>query len=312
MVDGRRKTVNSPHKNFAHIFCENCASLVFMLEQHPDPGGPRWSVERRLALVTARLQWEGRVNRGDLVRRFGISPNQATADFKRFEALFPGALVYDPKSKTYRAGHGLPPASPADADALLRDLRLVGEGVIPGDELVLASTPALAMAEAPVRAAPVEVLRCVLAAIRTRAVLRGIYQSFSTPERRQRLLEPHALVFDGFRWHARSRDAQDGTYKDFVLGRLTDIEIGPAQEAAVVDDADWLQRVALDIRPHPALTSSQREAVEADYGMCGGRLVLRCRRAVAYYTRRRLGLMSGHAMREAAEQHIILHGETDL
>lgn len=283
-----------------------------MLEEHPDPDGPRWSVERRLALVTARLQWEGRVNRGDLVQRFGISPNQASADLKRFAALFPGALVYDPKAKTYRAGPGLPPATPADADALLRDLRLMGEAVIPGNELALANIPALAMAEAPVHAVAAEVLRCVLAAIRTRAVLRGSYQSFSTPEWRQRVLEPHALVFDGFRWHARSRDAQDGAYKDFILGRLTAVKIGPAQEAAVVDDADWLQLVALDIRPHPALTSSQRDAVEADYGMCGGQLVLRCRKAVVYYTKRRLGLVSGHAMREAAEQHIVLHGETDL
>jgi len=196
-----------------------------MLEEHLDPGGPRWSVERRLALVTARLQWEGRVNRGDLVQRFGISPNQASADLKRFAALFPGSLVYDSKAKTYRAGPGLPPATSADADALLRDLRLVGEAIIPEDELALASIPALGMTEAPARAASAEVLRCVLAAIRTRAVLRGSYQSFSTPERQQRVLEPHALVFDGFRWHVRSRDAQDGAYKDFVLGRLMAVEV---------------------------------------------------------------------------------------
>jgi hypothetical protein len=270
---------------------------------------PRWSVERRLALVMSRLQWEGRVNRGDLVERFGISPNQATADLKRFATLFPGALVYDPKGKTYRAGADLRPAMAGDAEALLRDLRLVAEGVLPGDEMALASVPAIALADTPIRAVPPDVLRCVLTAIRTRAVLRGAYQSFSSPERRWRVLEPHALVFDGFRWHARSRDAEDRAYKDFVLGRLTAVEVGEAGEAAAMQDADWLHFVELDVRPHPALTGSQRLAVEADYGMLDGRVLLRCRKAVAYYTKRRLGLVAGHEAREAVEQHIVLHAE---
>src|SRR3954471_3816131 len=111
---------------------------------HVDPSdsaSPRGSVERRLALVTARLQWEGRANRGDLVERFGISPNQATADVKQFAALFPGALIYDPKPKTHRAGPGLPTAATAEADALLRELRLVGESVLPGNAVSLASIP---------------------------------------------------------------------------------------------------------------------------------------------------------------------------
>ena len=195
---------------------------------------------------------------------------------------------------------------------LLRDLRLVAEAALPQNAVMLATVPAIALAEAPLRVIPPEVLRCVLAAIRSRAVLRGDYQSFASPERRRRVLEPHALVFDGFRWHARSRDGEDGAYKDFVLGRLSSLEVGPAGEAALMNDADWQQFVALDIRPHPALTTAQRRAVEADYGMSGGRLVLRCRKAVVYYTKRRLGLVVGHADREAADQHIVLHDEAIL
>ncbi len=271
--------------------------------------GGREEVERRLALVMSRLQWEGRVNRGDLVERFGISPNQATADLKHFATLFPGSLVYDPKAKTYRAGGGLRPATDGDTEMLLRDLRLVAEGVLPGDEIALASAPAIALADSPARAVPPDVLRGVLTAIRTRAVLRGAYQSFSSPERRWRALEPHAIIFDGFRWHARSRDAEDGFYKDFVLGRLTKVEVGPAGEAATMLDADWLHFVQLDVRPHPALTASQQLAVQADYGMSEGRVLLRCRKAVAYYTKRRLGLVPGHEARAATDQHIVLYAE---
>ena len=273
---------------------------------------PRWSVERRLALVLARLQWDGRVNRSDLVRRFGISPNQATADLRRFAHAYPGALVYDPKGKVYRAGPHVPQPTPDDTARLLRDLRLVAEGVLPGDETALAAVPLVAAADAPARPAAPPVLRAVLAAIRTRAVLRAQYQSFSSPEPRQRTMEPHALVFDGFRWHARSRDADDGAYKDFVLGRLAEVRVDEAGSAEPVQDLDWLEYVDLDVRPHPALTLSQRRAVESDYGMVGGRVVLTCRRAVVYYTKQRLGLTPGHERRKANEQQIILNSETEF
>ena len=168
------------------------------------------------------------------MKQFVISPNQATGDLKQFVTLYPGALVYDPRRKNYDTGPGLPAATTADTVALLRDLRLVVEAVLHAEGIVLANIPAIALANTPARAAPVEVLRCVLAAFRTRAVLRGAYQSFASPNQRRRTLVPHALVFDGFRWHARSRDVEDGAYKDFVLGRLTAVELGPAEEPASV------------------------------------------------------------------------------
>ena len=264
-----------------------------------------------MALVLARLQWEGRVNRSDLVARFGISPNQATADLRRFGELYPGALAYDAKEKTYRAGLGLPDPVQDDAEQVLRDLRLVAEGVLPGDEVMLASVPTLAVASAPSRPAAPAVVHAVLAAIRARAVLHVTYQSFSASEPRPRHIEPHALVFDGFRWHARSRDADDGTYKDFVLGRLSNTSIDGFGTAMPVRDTDWDALVDLDLRPHPALSPSQRNAVEADYGMTDGRVVLTCRKAVSYYTKRRLGLAPGHETRPAHEQHVVLHAELD-
>lgn len=269
---------------------------------------PRWSVERRLDFVASRLSWEGRINRADLVERFGVSPNQATADLKRFEALNPGALVYDTRAKAYRAGPAWVRPDLADAAALLRDLRLVAEGVLEPGGSVLATPPALAMAEPPIRAAPPAVLVAVLAAIRDRRALSAIYQSFSAPEPRRRRLEPHALVFDGFRWHARARDVEEDRFKDFVLGRLGAPEDAGNARGEAGDDAAWHTRVTLDIRPHPGLSDAQRAAVEADYGMEDGRLTVTCREAVVYYVKRRLGLTEGHELRKPADQHIILAG----
>jgi hypothetical protein len=141
----------------------------------------RWSVERRLAFIETRLTWEGRINRLDLVSRFGISPNQATADLKRFEAGNPGALVYDTRVRTYRAGPGLALATASMASDLLRDLRLIAEGVQAPEEGALAAPPPTEVAEPPVRVAAPDLLEVVVAAIRERREMSADYQSFSSP-----------------------------------------------------------------------------------------------------------------------------------
>jgi predicted DNA-binding transcriptional regulator YafY len=279
----------------------------------PDyPTSPRWSVERRLAFIGSRLTWEGRINRLDLVSRFGISPNQATADIKRFQALHPGALAYDTRAKTYRAGAALPAPDAGAASDLLRELRLIAEGMQAPDEGTLAFPPAAELAEPPVRVAPPEVLTAVITAIRERRAFSADYQSFSSPDIRRRRLEPHALVFDGFRWHARARDVDEGGFRDFVLGRLSaPVLEGPAGGNAV-DDAEWTSRTELEIAPNPRLEPPQRRAVAADYGMTGDRLILRPRTAVLYYVKRRLGLTEGHDARPPNDQHIVLVSERRL
>jgi predicted DNA-binding transcriptional regulator YafY len=143
-------------------------------------------------------------------------------------------------------------------------------------------------------------------AIRDGRALRARYQSFSTPEPRVRTLEPHALVFDGFRWHARARDVEEDRFKDFVLGRLSEPADNGAASAGQADDVEWNTMVTLEIRPHPDLSETQRAAVEADYGMADGRLTLTCRKAVAYYVKRRLGLTAGHELKTPEDQHVVL------
>lgn len=269
----------------------------------------RWSVERRLDYIAARLKWEGRINRADLVERFGVSPNQATADLKRFETLHPGALRYDTRAKTYRAGRGLPPADMAAAMDLLRELRLIAEGMLPAAGSLLASPPPAEAAEPPLRAVPPAVLAAVLGSIRERRILECVYQSFSAPEPRLRRLEPHALVFDGFRWHARARDADEDRFRDFVLGRLSRAALAGSATSGSADDPEWNARTELEIAPHPDLARHQRAAIAADYGMIDERLVLTPRVAVAYYVKRRLGLTEGHQARSSADQHIVLVSE---
>jgi len=281
-----------------------------MSESDESPPGAtptlRWSVEQRVAFAAQRLYWDGTINRDDLMRRFGVSANQATADLARLKDAYPDGFAYDTVARRYRAQDLFLPHE-ADPARLLRELRLVAEGHLDPKDSVLASVPALAIAEVPERAVDAAVLRRVLTAIRDRQAIGAHYVSFQRPGERRRVLSPHALVFDGFRWHVRAHDAGDDTFKDFVIARLSHVAPVGTWQRVPAEDAAWNRLVTLEIAPHPGLDPHQRRVIARDYGMdAKQRLMLRVREAVLFYVRRRFGLTEGHEKRPAREQHIVL------
>jgi len=195
----------------------------------------------------------------------------------------------------------------ADPTLLLRELRLIAEGHFDSRDAMLASVPPLVVAEVPGRSVNAGTLRAILLAIRERHAISASYVSFQRPGERQRVLSPHALVFDGFRWHVRAHDAGDDTFKDFVIARLSRVADAGAWRRVPAEDAAWNHMVTLVIGPHPELNAHQRRVIARDYGMdARHRLVLQVREAVLFYVRRRLGLTDGHEERPSREQHIVL------
>jgi len=278
----------------------------------PD-GGFRWSVERRLAFIEERLFWLGETNRADLVRQFGVSLGQASADIARYLALAPQGLAYDKSAKRYVAGDDFKPVlSPPDANRLLGELQLVERGILPADETTLGTTPSFAATPLPERTIDAFVLRLVLRAIRAGAALDTFYQSMSRPEAVRRTIEPHALAHDGFRWHARAFDRESGAFRDFVLGRLSKPRLAGQARARPEDDVDWRTFITLQIAPHPGLTPAQAKAIAIDYGIRGRSAALKVRRALLFYALRRLGLDVAPESRRPNEQHIVLLNRADI
>jgi len=265
----------------------------------------RWAVEARLDFLERKLFWEGTANRRDLIERFGVSEQQASSDLTRYQTMAPDNLVYDKSAKTYRASDAFAPILyKPDPDRLLADFRLLAEGAMGVEALPMA--PPLDVARAPSRAVDAAVLRTMLTAIRERRRLSVDYTSFTRPDARRRTIEPHALAFDGFRWHARARDVEDGAFKDFVLGRLARPSLGADATSTGEDDPEWTTIVTLVIAAHPNLSDAQRKAVEMDYGMRRGRAEIEVRKALLYYTKKRLGLDLKSGARKAEDQHIVL------
>ncbi|MGH7160602.1 MAG: WYL domain-containing protein [Acetobacteraceae bacterium] len=278
-----------------------------MSESGESDGRPqwRWSVEQRLQFAARRLYWDGTINREDLVSRFGVSQNQATADLAKLREAYPDTFAYDTVAKCYRAGEGFRPKE-ADAATLLAELRLLAEGYLGPGASVLSSPPSLALAAVPERAVSEGVLRRLLGAISARGAVAARYVSFQRPGISRRILSPHALVFDGFRWHVRAHDAGDDRFKDFVIARLSDPRAAGTRRRGPEADRAWERQVTLVIVPHPGLNSHQRRVIARDYGMERGRLRVTVREAVLFYVKRRFGLTEGHEKRPAQEQHIVL------
>jgi hypothetical protein len=66
-----------------------------------------WATDRRLDYIAWRLSARGEVQRGDIMRVFGVSMAQASGDIAKFERAHPGVMEYDRTARHYRpSGHG--------------------------------------------------------------------------------------------------------------------------------------------------------------------------------------------------------------
>ena len=270
----------------------------------------RWGVEQKLHFIEFRLFWEGHVNRSDLIEKFGVSPNQASGDLNRYIALAPDNMVYDKSGKTYVRSPAFKPLFlKPDASQYLSQVRSIAEGLIAPEDAWIGNLPAFGVTPVPARGIDPVVLRSIVIAIRRHEAIEVLYQSMSAPDPEWRWIAPHALAFDGFRWHARSFCEKSGEYRDFVISRILETCQTRAAKKPAISDAAWDEVVDLEAGPHPDLSSNQKKVIELDYGMVNGSVMIPVRRALLYYALKRLGLDVDPSVRRPQDQQIILLGE---
>ena len=249
-----------------------------------------WGAERRNAFIEFRVFWHGRINRSDLMETFGISLQQASLDLSGYADKWKRNLVYDKSQRAYVRGKNFTPhfITPS-AEDYFAQLRAVDQGLVSREQSWISVFPGYGATPTPARGVAPETLRDVLAAIHEPAALQVTYQSMSGPEPSARWIEPHALAFDGFRWHARAFCQNDQVFKDFLLSRIVEIGKQGLVTSDPQADSDWHREVVLEIGPHPDLSPTQRRAIEMDYGMDDGRTQIPVRRALLFYALKRLG-----------------------
>lgn len=258
--------------------------------------GARWGQERRLEFIDYRLKWDGQINRSNLTDFFGISVPQASLDLTEYTKLAPDNLEYDASARVYRATRYFQSIfATSSLERYLDDLlRVTIQPEVPygsflGWHYSVAAVPRL------LRRLDTEVVGEILRAIRENGSVWVTYQSMSDPEGSKRKLTPHALVHDGFRWHARAYCHKRKEFRDFLLSRIVHAEnAGLAQERIDID-IEWNTMVEVIIIAHPALSPAQRCLIENDYAMENGEVHLECRKALLHYLLFQLNLTDAQA-----------------
>lgn len=250
---------------------------------------PGRNLAPRFEFIEWRLFWEGHLNRSDLEERFGISTPQASVDLRNYREVAGENIEYNATQKRFVASANIKPRFlRISANRLLLQLRAFVNGVLRRQDVWFSSLPAVDVAPEIVREVRAEVLQRVLEAIQSKSALSVRYQSLTSS--RWRDIAPHALVFDGHRWHARSWCCESEEFRDFVLTRIERLgKLKPVTYDPELDLA-WKDKIELKLCPHPELTDEQNDAIQRDYDMRDGVRVIEMRLSLAYYFIKRLNL----------------------
>ncbi|MDO8433952.1 MAG: WYL domain-containing protein [Candidatus Binatus sp.] len=273
----------------------------------------RWSVEQRLEFIEFRLFWDGQFNRSDLTEKFDISAPQASMDLARYQTIAPDNIRYDGSLKTYVATKSFTPVvSTPTARYYLSQLRSVADEVLKQEETWLGWLPPFEIVPLVHRHLGVEILRSATEAIRKSLSLRVHYQSFSHARPTWRWLRPHALGFDGFRWHVRAWCHEHEDFRDFVLARFLSVGESKPDSVDPSTDREWHTKVTLRIGPHPKMKAAQRHAIERDFGMTDGVVSVVSRVCLSYYVERQLGLDLASNLVPPERQQVVLLNRAEV
>jgi len=270
------------------------------------------NTRQRLQYIEIMAFYTGLVTRSDVAKSFGISDPAATKDLKLYSELAPDNLTYRhqvfgfvPTDSFHAMFADLSPQ--VVLPMIASNLAAVAEPIKeqPIYSIVVESLPL------PVRLPSKEVLAPIIRALKQGKQLRASYKSMSEREDIQdRLIEPHALVNTGLRWHVRAYCQQNYEFRDFVLSRFVESELLDVEaESSPMYDDDWTETITLKLSPHPRLSESKRNSLLIDYDASDDVIELDIRRALVGYSLHRLSVDTtiDHSLNPNAYQLILMN-----
>jgi hypothetical protein len=273
----------------------------------------KWEQRQRLTLLEATVFWSGELSTNVLMECFGISRVQASKDLTLYQSLCPGNIRYDKFLKRYVIDEAFKPAfMTGTAGEFLQVLKVRQDRTGGALVTLVKNLPEVDVIEPVFRQVNPAVLQAVNQAIVAGKEVQVRYQSMSRPEPALHRLCPHALVFDGLRWHARAFSYTHHEFRDFVLARMLSAELMVSADVDTSEDVAWHKFVDVRIGAHPGLSATQKEAVEFDYGMEAGVLEHQVRAALAPYFLRVMRINRDDLTREAMVQQIVLLNRDEL
>ncbi|MFK5915526.1 MAG: WYL domain-containing protein [Woeseiaceae bacterium] len=274
--------------------------------------GIKRATQQRLQYIELMAYYTGVVTRSDVAKAFGISDAAATKDLKFYSQIAPDNLIYKhnvfgfvPTTTFEEIFTDLEPHQVLPMIAA--NLPFIGE-TFEQNRLYGVSIEQLPL---PQRLPSKEVVAQVIRAIKQKTKLNVLYSSLSDRDsRKTRLIEPHALVNTGLRWHIRAYNEASYDFRDFVLSRIQEAEqLTEKAESNPEYDDDWMEPIIVQLSPHPKLSEEKRQILMTDYAANDDVIEFTVRRALLAYVLQRMSVdtTEDHSMNPNAYQLIILN-----
>ncbi|MCZ4239645.1 WYL domain-containing protein [Alteromonas macleodii] len=237
---------------------------------------------QRYWMLELLAYWEGQINTKPLMRAFDISRQSASATINKYLASNEDTLVYDVTQKAYVVTETFNPTIINKTVDEYFDWQQAGK--IPSFQPRKPSTNQARIQPLPRYVDP-NTMRPLLKAMKCKTAVDCEYLSVTNNESIGRLFYPHSFVKAANRWHVRGFCALRNSYLDFVLSRFRSVEYDGAESVNTeLCDVRWNTFVNLILAPDSRLSDIQKQALEKDFNMVDGRLVVKARGALVKYT----------------------------
>lgn len=240
--------------------------------------------KQRLSFIDFSLLFKGAVSRKELTAKFEMGMANATRDLAVYKELAPSNIEFDQKERTYFQAKTFEPLFNYDARQTMAKL---SNKISDGFDGVL-EIPFPVDAPYQLNVPDIFIVAKIVQAILKQKPISIIYTSLSSGSKAREVV-PHTIVDNGLRWHVRAYDRKTGTFRDFVLTRITKVNIinaEPLPYETKLEDNQWMRIMPLHLVPHPN-NIKHPTAISLDYGMDNDVLKIEIRAAMAGYLLRR-------------------------
>lgn len=275
--------------------------------------GLKWGVRKRLEFLEFQLFWNGRFNRADVAKAFGMSAQQASADIAHYQKMAPDNLAYDNALKAYVRSPAFSPLFIGEtSDRFLQQLVAIESGWMQKEDTWFEDMPPVEVVKLTRRPTNHRHLLAILDAIHNHTELSIDYHSMTGSPNSARSIAPHAMAYIADRWYVRAWSREHNDFRDYNLTRIRGVR---DSRPCAIDhglDYEWAHKIDLILMPNPGLSPERRTAVESEYQMVDGRLTVAVRLSLSFYLMSEYNLDVPTGQLQPKKQQLVLTNREDV
>ncbi|WP_045378189.1 WYL domain-containing protein [Vibrio campbellii] len=259
-----------------------------------------YAQKQRLAYIDFKLMFVGHFTRSEVVEHFKMGLSNATRDINLYKELAAHNLTYDNAEKRYFQTKAFVPLFNHNANDTLGKLA----NQLSGGDSVINGLGIPFEAPSQLNAPNTSIVAVLTQAALNNKAVKVRYVSLSSGESTRTVI-PHSIVDNGLRWHIRAYDCQSNEFRDFVISRITKAELLDStvlETQTMLADKQWMRFVPLELVPHPKNVQYPK-AIELDYSMKDGKLLIEVRAALTGYLLRRWNVDCSENATQTTHEH---------